>query len=108
MHRSSLFHRYTKHPYELNSINITAYYKEVRMDCPYCGQKMLPGLLYGRRDYGFLWLPKDAKPPLLAISERGLKKRRGRTFGEQPGVQCAQLSLYICDLCKKGVVDFTD
>ena len=76
------------------------------MKCPFCGDEMEHGFIYGTQTVGFPWYP-DGKKPLKYLPDINLKKKGGMVFGktEVELFEFDTLSLYVCRKCMKGVAD---
>ena len=51
------------------------------MKCPFCGEEMEHGFIYGTQTVGFPWYP-DGKKPLIYLPDINLKKKGGMVFGK--------------------------
>lgn len=76
------------------------------MKCPFCGNEMEHGFLYGSQRMGFPWYP-DGTKPLPYIPDLCAKKKDVIPFGKQEFEPCRfdTLSMHVCRRCKKGIVD---
>ena len=72
------------------------------MQCPFCGNEMEQGFIYGRKDCGLMWLPKDEKLP-LTITENAVKTRNGLILGKRQFPENTRLEFYVCRKCNMGV-----
>ncbi|WP_418884300.1 PF20097 family protein [Anaerotignum propionicum] len=75
------------------------------MKCPFCGEEMEQGLIYGRIDSGLLWLPSKEKMP-LTLTEASVKKRNGLLLGKKPFPENTKLDFCVCRKCSVGVSKF--
>lgn len=75
------------------------------MKCPFCGEEMEKGSIYGRRDSGLLWLPCKEKPPQI-LTEASVKKRNGLFIGKKPFPEITRLDFFVCRNCSAGVSKF--
>lgn len=75
------------------------------MNCPFCGDELEPGYIYGRKDCGLLWLPAGKKAPLL-VSEEAVMHQNGMILGERPGFENTKLEYHLCRKCRKAVSVF--
>ena len=82
------------------------------MQCPYCGEEMEKGAIYGRRDVGLPWYPENERLPAV-ISENIVAKRNGLLLGKGGvfptstlSVKAAELETYICRKCRKGIFSY--
>lgn len=76
------------------------------MKCPFCGNDMEHGYIYGVQRIGFPWYP-DGTKPLPYIPDFRAKKKGVICFGKKDFEPCKfdTLSMYVCRSCKKGIVD---
>ena len=82
------------------------------MKCPYCGEEMEKGTIYGRKDAGLPWYPENEKAPAW-ISESAVAKRNGLLLGKDGifpqstlSLKNAKLETHICRKCRKGIISY--
>lgn len=78
---------------------------EGKMQCPFCGDEMEQGFIYGRRDSGLMWLPAGEKMSFF-ITEHSIKARNGLLLGQKPFPEFTKLEFYVCRKCNAGVSKF--
>ncbi len=52
------------------------------MNCPYCRGEMTVGALYAPDSHATYWLPKDASPAGIALSEKRIEACGGLLLGK--------------------------
>ncbi len=80
------------------------------MNCPFCGKFMENGKLYnGRRDIGLIWLPEEAKLPLL-FSEEKIHERNGIILSEATYIPFIFpfVNANVCRDCRRGVFELPE
>jgi len=75
------------------------------MRCPYCGEEMEKGYIYGKRDLGIPWIPASDRPPLL-WKKSSVQAHNGIMLSEPAllsPVGCTR-ETWVCRTCKKGLL----
>lgn len=77
------------------------------MECPYCGNQMVQGNIWNRREYGLLWLPEGEEPPVV-LTEKSIVKKNGIYLKVNPfgGYDARKVEMYICQKCNVGITRF--
>lgn len=71
------------------------------MKCPYCGEEMIKGYIYGDR-YKLKWMPEDKKLLLGIWAMDGIKLGEGGNFGRARAKSC------FCHSCNKLIIDINE
>ena len=79
------------------------------MNCPYCGQPMEQGRLYGvSPTMDFTWIPEGTRPPLLFGNSSRVEEKGGMHLNAQRNwLKKSYLEVFICRACGKGIFSFS-